>query len=200
MKGLGATLEQNDKPVAFAGKKLTETESRYANIERELLAVVYGCERFHTYLFRQSFTVESDHKPLESIKLKHLRAAPPRLQRMLLKLQPYDMTIKYRPGKDIPITDALSRLSPEETEPIEDLDVSVHAEFPQFSDAAMTRIREESAKDAEMSALKEMIFSGWPSERSTVPAILLPYWNFGDEMSTEDGLILKSSRVLIPHQ
>ena len=198
MKGLGATLLQDDKPVAFASKKLTETESRYANIERELLAVVYGCERFHTYLFGQSFTVESDHKPLESIKLKHLRAAPPRLQRMLLKLQPYDMTIKYRPGKDIPIADALSRLSPEETEPIEDLDVSVHAVFPQFSDAAMTRIREESAKDAEMSALKEMIFSGWPSERSAVPAILLPYWNFRDEMSTEDGLVLKSSRVLIP--
>ena len=85
---------------------------------------------------------------------------------MLLKLQPYDMTIKYRPGKDIPIADVLSRLSPEETEPIEDLDVSVHAVFPQFSDAAMTRIREESAKDTEMSALKEMIFSGWPQREA----------------------------------
>ena len=50
-KGLGATLMQEDKPVAFASKTLTDTESRYANIERELLAVVYGCEKFHNYLY-----------------------------------------------------------------------------------------------------------------------------------------------------
>ena len=48
--GLGAALLQDKKPIAFASKALTDTESRYANIERELLAVVYGCERFHTYL------------------------------------------------------------------------------------------------------------------------------------------------------
>ena len=47
-RGLGAVLLQENKPVAFASKSLTETECCYANIERELLAVVYGCERFHT--------------------------------------------------------------------------------------------------------------------------------------------------------
>ena len=50
-KGLGATIVQENKPVAFASKALTDAESRYANIERELLAVVYGCEKFHTYLY-----------------------------------------------------------------------------------------------------------------------------------------------------
>ena len=100
MKSLGASLTQDRKPVAFASKALTDVESRYANIERELLAVVYGCEKFHTYLYGRSFTVHTDHKPLESIHLKHLTAAPPRLQRMLLRLQPYDLTIRYQPGKD----------------------------------------------------------------------------------------------------
>ena len=70
----------------------------YANIERELLAVVYGCERFHTYLYGQNFVAETDRKPLESIQLKHLTSVPPRLQRMLLRLQLYDVTIKYLPG------------------------------------------------------------------------------------------------------
>ena len=70
-KGLGATLMQENKRVAFASKALTDTEStRYANIEQKLLAVVYGCEKFHNYLYGQSFTVQSDHKPLESIHLK----------------------------------------------------------------------------------------------------------------------------------
>ena len=78
--------EDNRKPVAFASKAVTDVESRYANIERELLAVVYGYEKFHTYLYGRSFTIHTDHKPLESIPLKHLTAAPPRLQRMLLRL------------------------------------------------------------------------------------------------------------------
>ena len=49
-KGLGAALIQEGKPVAFASKSLTDVETRYANIEREMLAVVYRCERFHIYL------------------------------------------------------------------------------------------------------------------------------------------------------
>ena len=76
-KGLGAALIQDGKPVAFASKSLTEVETRYANIEREMLAVVYGCERFHTYLYGRPITVHTDHKPLESIHLKHLTSAPP---------------------------------------------------------------------------------------------------------------------------
>ena len=86
IKGLGAALTQDRKPLAFASKALTYVESRYANIERELLAVVYGCKKFHTYLYGRSFTVHTDYKPLESIHLKHLTAAPPHLQRMLQRL------------------------------------------------------------------------------------------------------------------
>ena len=100
-RGLGAALIQEGKPIAFASKSLTETEQRYANIERELLAVVFGCESFRTYIYNCSFEVESDHKPLGMICLKNLTAAPPRLQRMLLRLQEYDMVIKYRPGRRI---------------------------------------------------------------------------------------------------
>jgi hypothetical protein len=149
-KGLGATLLQEDKPVAFASKALTDVESRYANIERELLAVVYGCEKFHTYLYGRSFTVQSDHNLLESIHLKHLTSAPPRLQRMLLRLQPYSLTIKYRRGADMEIADALSRLSPQETEPISDMDVQIHEICPQFSSGILQEIRAASATDLEL--------------------------------------------------
>ena len=53
-------------------KSLSDTEKRYANIERELLSVVFACEHFQTYLLGREFTVESDHKPLEMIALKNL--------------------------------------------------------------------------------------------------------------------------------
>ena len=63
-RGLGAVLMQAGKPIAFASKSMSDCETRYANIEREMLAVVFGCERFHTYVYGTRFTIESDHKPL----------------------------------------------------------------------------------------------------------------------------------------
>ena len=95
LKGLGACIIQDRQPIAFASKSLMDTETHYANIERELLAIVYGCEKFHTYLYGRTFIVETDHKPLEMISLKNLTVAPAHLQRMLLHLQQYDLVITY---------------------------------------------------------------------------------------------------------
>ena len=124
-KGLGAALLQNGKPVAFASKAPTETEQRYANIKRELLANVFGCERFHTYIFGSHFRVESDHKPLVNIQHKSLSSVPPRLQRMRLALQKYDLEITYKPGRDMIFADMLSRFSPQPGAEIK-LDQTIH--------------------------------------------------------------------------
>ena len=70
IKGLGAAFVQNNKPVAFASKALTSAQVNYSNIERECLAVVYGIQRFHHYLYGRPFTVISDHKPV--MKKYHL--------------------------------------------------------------------------------------------------------------------------------
>ena len=102
LKGLGATLLQNGKPVAYASKSLSDTETRYACIERELLAIVFGVQRFHTYLYGRKFKVITDHKPLVMILQKPLTRAPPRLQRMMLKLQGYQLDIEYHGKRDDP--------------------------------------------------------------------------------------------------
>ena len=106
--GLGTALLQNGKPVTFASKALTKTECQYANIEREMLAAVLGAERFHTYIYGQSFMIESDHKLLESISRKNLADTPAWLQCMMLCLQGYDFTIHYHPSKEMVIPDMLS--------------------------------------------------------------------------------------------
>ena len=108
-RGLGTCLLQEGQPIAFASKSLTDTETRYANIERKLLAIVFACQHFNTYVLGRPFTVESDHKSLEMIHQKSLASASPRLQHMLLQLQQYDVTIRYRPGKEMLLRDALSR-------------------------------------------------------------------------------------------
>ncbi|VDI45210.1 Hypothetical predicted protein [Mytilus galloprovincialis] len=98
--GLGAMMIQDNTPVAYTSRSLTDSESRYTNIERELLGVPFGLERFHDYTYGKHILVESDHKPLEIIVKKSLGCATPRLQRMLLRLQKYDFSLKYIPGKD----------------------------------------------------------------------------------------------------
>ena len=123
--GLGTALLQNSKPIAFASKALTKTECRYANIEREMLAAVFGAERFHTYVYGWSFTIESDHKLLESISRKNLADTPAWLQRMMLCLQGYNFTIRYCPGKEMVIPDTLSRFSPRPGPDIP-LDIAIH--------------------------------------------------------------------------
>ena len=92
--------------------------------ERCCTAVVFGCERFHTYLFGKRFFVQSDQKPLEMIHRKNLAAAPQRLQRMLLRLQPYDFELRYKPGKEMALADTMSRQPCRDKEQIE-LDVQI---------------------------------------------------------------------------
>ena len=194
-KGLGAALMQDGRPIAFASKSLSEVEQRYANIERELLAVVFGCERFHTYLFGRPFTVESDHKPLEMIQLKNLGAAPPRLQRMLMRLQYYDLQIVYRPGKEMLLADGLSRLPPKNNSHLE-LDVQVN--LIHFGASKIQELKDKTAQDRTLTDLRDVIVTGWPGSRKGLPTSLRPFWSCRDELSVEDSLVLKGERVVIP--
>ena len=113
--GLGGVLLQEERPVAYASRSLTDAESRYAQIEKELLAVQFSLERFHQYIYGKKVTIESDHKPLEAIVKKALASAPPRLQRILLRMQKYDYTLEYKPGKELGLPDMLSRAPLPET-------------------------------------------------------------------------------------
>ena len=144
--GLGGCFLQEDdhgklRPVAYPSKSLTPTEIRYANIEREMLAVVWGCIQFHHYLYSRKFVCQSDYKPLEDIHLKYLSDAPPRLQRLSLKLQPYDITIKYVPDSQVQVADALRRVSPSGRTEIKGLDVNIHEITPDLSHVQVETIQ-----------------------------------------------------------
>ena len=110
--GLGAALLQHGQPVAYASRALLSAETRYAQIEEELLAILSAYKKFHlcVYIYaRNNVTIQSDHKPLENIFQKPLNNAPARLQRMLLRLQKYDIRVKYAPGKELYVANTLSR-------------------------------------------------------------------------------------------
>ena len=75
--GIGAVLLQDDKPIAYASQSLTAMQQRYAPNEQEMLGVVYGCQRFHQYIYGKKVIIQSDHKPLETIMKKPI--AEPRV-------------------------------------------------------------------------------------------------------------------------
>ena len=85
IKGLGTCLLQEEKPVYFASKALTEAQQGYVAIELELLAVAWVMEKFHHFLYASHFIMETDQKPLEAILSKSINKATPRLQRILIR-------------------------------------------------------------------------------------------------------------------
>ena len=196
IKGLGASITQGGLPVAYASKSLSDTETRYACIEREMLAIVFGVQRFHTYLYGRKFKILTDHKPLVMIFQKPLTKAPRRLQRMMLKLQGYQFEIEYKPGKEMTLADTLSRLPNKKHSETIDLDVSV--DIIGFSEERIKTVREETKADPALNTLAETIVKGWPENIKDVPENIRIYWPFRDEISIEDGLILKGQRIIIP--
>ena len=111
-KEFGTVLLQESKPVMYMSRALTETEQRYSNIKRELLAIVFALERLNQYTLGRTITVQSDHQPLQSIWKKSIVSASPRLQRLLLGLAHYEINIEFLHGKENVIKDALSRVCP----------------------------------------------------------------------------------------
>ena len=93
------------------------------------------------------------------------------------------------------VADALSRLSPESQDPIPGMNVQIHEIFPQFSSSTLQKIKEQSSLDAGLNALKEMIHAGWPAHIQQFPTPLKPY---RDELATEDRIVMKAHRIIIP--
>ena len=196
-EGLGACLLQGNQPVAHASRALNNDEKNYAQIEKEMLAIVYGTNKFHQYIYGKIVIVETDHKPLESLFKKPLCKAPQRIQRMVLRVQHYDFTVKYSPGNTLYIADTLSRASQSgESEQGND-EFEVHLLVP-ISKENVEEFKKETESDVLLSKLKEVVLAGWPEKISEVEPDLQIYWNFREELCICDGLLLKGYRLITP--
>ena len=205
--GLGAALLQNGQPVAFASRSLSQTERQYAQIEKECLAIVFSCERFSQYLAgRERITIESDHKPLQSIFQKSILSAPCRLQRMMLRLQRFNIDVKYKPGAQMYVADHLSRASLADNNEMTDnfqvfaLEVETLTPFDSIKVAPerLSQLQKCTAQDLVLETLKTTVLTGWPERRDECPVQIRDYWNYREEISLYNGLLFKSQRVIVP--
>ena len=199
--GLGAVLAQKQqgefRVIMFASRSLTEVERRYSQTEREALAIVWACERFHTYLYGIKFHLVTDHKPLESLYSRKSRP-PARIERWVLRMQIFDYTIEYKPGSEN-IADSLSRLSCCHSKE-EGKTRNVAEEYVRFiaqtaTPTAMTtrEVEEHSHRDAELSEVRRCIHEGVWNNKECVKYIPVK-----EELCVIGKVVLRGTRIVIP--
>ena len=200
--GLGAILAQvqpddSIRPVSYASRTLTKTERNYSQIEREALAVRWGCKRFHMYLYGSHFTVQTDHKPLD-VLLKERGHPSARILKWSLELQSYNFTIKHIAGKNNP-ADILSRqsLRMETEEDSSDTECCINSIIANAVPKAVTfsQILNASRENTALQKVQEALKTGkWDKNDED----LKPFYKMRHQLTYKAGLILKKSQIVIP--
>ena len=186
--GLGACLMQDGQPVAYASRALKTAEKKYSQMEKELLSVVFSCEKFHQYVFGKDIAVQNDHNLLLGTLKKPLAQASPRLQRLQVKLSGYR------------ISDALSRAPDGMAEQcLQDDAVLIHAlvESLPISGMKIEEMRDATNRDEAFQVLKTTVQKRWPTYKSSTSLCIRPYWQFRDEINVQKGIIFHSANQVI---
>ncbi|GBN71413.1 hypothetical protein AVEN_10636-1, partial [Araneus ventricosus] len=207
MYGLGATFCQKQADgrrsvIAYASRTLTPTESRYAQIEKEALAVAWGYEKFRDYLTGMHFKIETDHKHLIPIfSKKNLDDLSLRLQRIKLRMMKFSYTIVHIPGKELFAANALSRNPQKVPYKREELEADIDAFIQMItsslpaSSRRLDELRVAQLKDETCQKLTDYVLKGGPSKKE-VDTLCAPYWQNRYEISVQDGL--RGCRIIIP--
>jgi hypothetical protein len=209
--GLGAVLlqQQTDntwRPVTFASRSLTDVERRYAQVEKECLALTWACERLADYLVGIRFQLQTDHKPLVSLlsPQRALDDVPPRIQRLRIRLMRYDYSVVYVAGSSMGTADTLSRF-PLANEPqlIDSADVveryiSFVINSLPVTDILVAKVRAASATDDVIQQVLALCRDEWPSSADQLPVNVRPFWHTRNELSAQHDLLLHGQRLVIP--
>ncbi len=218
LKGLGFALLQKHgeqwKLVVCGSRFLSDTESRYAMIELELLAVVWAVKvKCHLYLAGLKFQLVIDHKPLVPILNSYTldMVDNPRLQRLKEKLACHRFETVWKKGSEHYIPDALSRApiadpTPEDcfTDELEESVATVIRSInmtlrpDHLKDPYLEKMKQVAAADTVYQELVEAVRDGFPDDRRQVKGSLLDYWKLRGELTCADGLVLKGARIVVP--
>ena len=126
---------------------------------------------------------------------------PPRLQRLLLRLNTYNATLEWIPGREMIFTDHLSRNVSQESSEVptcSGLDLKINDVYLNASDERCISLAHETDKDEVLVTLKNQIIKGWPKLRDDCPLLLRDFWGYRDELSILDGSVLKATRIIVP--
>ena len=199
--GLGAVLVQEQgeelRVISHANRSLSDTERRYSQTEKEALAIVWACERFHAHLYGAEFELMTDHKPLECIFSPKSKTCA-RIERWLLRMQPYRFTVKYIPGPKN-IADSLSRLlcAMPPSEHKDQTEEYVKWVAQESTPVALTtpEIERASEHDPELKSVRECLLNGkWHALE------FKEYLPVRGEVSAIGKHVLRGTRIVTPKQ
>lgn len=209
--GMGGVLLQKErddwKPVFYASRSLSNTEQRYAQVEKEALAVTWCCEKFSDFLIGlPRFTIETDHKPLLALlKSKQLDELTPRIQRFRMRLMRFSYDIMYTAGKNLMTADTLSRApvsvpAEQDRQKEAQTDAFVRGVIDGFpaSDKRLEEIRKKQLTDKLCSQVMNFCKQDYWPESAKHDQELKQYWFVRSEMTVQHGLLLYQSRLVIP--
>lgn len=210
IRGLGAVIQHRIdgelKLIAAASRTLTPAERNYSNIDREALAIMFGLQKFYKYLIGHHFIIQSDHKPLERILNQHKEVpslAASRLTRWAITLGAFDYEIEHRPGQQMVVPDALSRLPlpDKKVSKFEDSSFVYSIANHTIHELTLTRrtLRRFTEKDSVLSKVILYIEKGWPSKQNIEEA-LIPFFEKRDELTYEQRILLLNNRLVIPEK
>ena len=207
--GLEAVLLQLNnsvwRPVSFASCSMSDTELRYAQIEKEALATTWACDKFKDYLIGKHFCIETDHKPLVPLlSSKHLDNLPPRILRFRLRLMRFHYTVTHVPGKLLYTADTLSRAPvarpgkdcTDFLEEVEGFIGGITATVPASMNMLQRYCSAQTSDPVCAQILKYCRF-GWPNKH-LVQSHIKPYWINQESFSTHNGLMLMGDRIVVP--
>ena len=201
--------------VQAGSRFLSDTETRYAVIELEMLAVCWAITKCRVFLAGlQHFHVATDHNPLIPIlNTRRLEEVEnPRLQRLKSRLMGYNFTARWTIGSSHSAPDALSRnpvsnpctedsLAEYDTQQNPEISMAEIRAISASSEPLVTTrlqdLQEKAANDPEYQQLRE-ILKGFPDHRQQLPESCRRFWSVREHLSIDDGLIVHGCRLLIP--
>ena len=188
--GLGAVLphvmdDGSERPIANASCTLTKLERNYSQIEKEALGIIFGVQKFHKYLYGQTFVLYTDHKPLVAI------FAPDKE----VLFMSYQYEIKYKRSSDNVNADALSRVPDASAEPLATEHAVNYISHVDDLPITSTDVAEETRRDLVLSRVWQYTMNGWPD--SCDDEALQPYFRRRHELSNDQGMLLWGLRVVI---
>lgn len=199
------------KAFYHASRRLTATEQRYAQIEKEALGIIFAVKKFHKYIWGRRFTIFTDHRPLLSIFGSH-KGVPVhtanRLQRWAIILLGYDFEIKFIGTDDFGHADILSRLIADQPRSQEDIIIAqvieneeaevIAREFTKFSSISFSIIQEETRNDPVLQQVMKFVINGWPDKSTIITKDVQKFVAVRDGLSITNNILSFRDRTVVP--